>query len=1174
MTRWLALLSLLATAAALAASPPTPEAPPFTPGPVLAWGKPLVGGPIRVTCLLQSAKEEGLELQRRFDFPGAVLVSKGGKYSVDSTASSLARRQLAEGNVDVFIVGGVYWKRLPATLRLALLEQVHKGMGLVLVECPLAMRDTTLPRVLAADPAPEAAAAVTSGVPLAELPLVTIDPERNAYCTYPDATHPAPTPEQLVTGARFGQGRICILNYSVAQSNVVYLYSLTPGVRLPNAPFVQPYPYWEYCHSLLGKAVRWAAGREPVARLQVEALPGAPVVAQVSLAGPVNQPVDLEVVVRDRYHKVWGQAKSTLTPGATRPAQWAVPWPEQELPPGGLTFVDVWARQGGEVLDWATATVDRPAAARIGAVKLDAPRYEASQPVKATLTIRGDLRGVTLRGELVGNDGRVLQRQTQPAREETTLTFSLAGAQTLVSYVETCLLAGPSRGRGSGLPTATSGSREPSHGVSAAQPSGQRTLWRERTPVFLAPGAPKQFFAYSWMDPDPYYMRDYLRRIQDQGVDGVTAGGGAATYFFQASRLAVEQNLRIVPTNVVDSRLGKAPDGDPSKLPRPFTDPKVMAEETERLHSLLPTVADSQPLGYSLMDEWALGWSDRPTDYSDASLTAFRRWIRGRYPSVEALNQEWGTTFTAWEAVTPTQAKDVQAALGGKTPDYSQLNLAAFVDYRLFMDTVGPTAFADFRQTIRAADPGARVGLCGTESNGTWYGYEWYGLSHALDFVCGYGDAAATPNISRDLRGLQRELQRSFRQPGSLLSCWVGYHESDFYRDQALKLLLHDFQGIAYFGGNPVIFADFPYLDYDFTLSRRALLAGACTSEIRRGLDQLLWNSRRDNSGLAVLLSPASQHVASGLGREAEWSKGVVGIAQALEDAGLQYDFVAPEQVAAGVLPQRGYKALLAPQVTCLGEAQRTAIASFLTGGGALLYDRLPGELDEHGRARASAPPWTGERVVALPALPDKRAEAAKLLGDALGKLGLATPVTVAYTADTYLPVERIVYRNGDHLLVSLQTDLVAEGKQPEPPATITLPRVGFVYDVRGGKALGKTRTVTAPLDPMHILLYAILPYEVRGVQVTAPAAKLGQTVPVTLQMRTSAAAGDHYLRVTVTGPDGQERPGFATTVTAKAGRTTVPLRFALNDPTGKWRVQARDAETGLTGVATLEVRP
>lgn len=1144
MKRWLALLSVLAVAPAFASSPPTPEAPPFTPSPVIAWGKPLVGGPLRVTCLLQSAKEEGLELQRRFEFTGPVLLGGGGKYSVTSTASSLARRQLATGEVDVFVVGGIFWKRLPATLRLALLEQVERGMGLVLVEAPAGMRDTTLPKVLAADPAPEAAAAVASGIPLAELPLATVDPERNAYCVYPDATHPAPTPEQLVTGARFGKGRICVLNYSTAQSNVVYLYSLTPGVRLPNAPFAKPYPYWEYCHSLLGKAVRWAAGREPQSRLQVEALPGAPTVANVSIAGSVDQPVDLEVVVRDRYHKVWGSAKSILIPRAGKPAQWAVQLPDQELPPGGLTFVDVWARQGGKVLDWATATVERPAKARVAEVKLDANRYAPDEPVKATLTTSGDLRGAMLQAELVGADGRVLQRQTKPAPAVAELTFSLAGAQTLVSYLEARLV------------------------------SGQRTLWRERVPVFLAPGAPKQFFAYSWMDPDPYYMRDYLRRIQDQGVDSVTAGGGAATYFFQASRTAVEQNLRVVPTNVVDSRLGKAPDGDPAKLPRPFTDPKVMAEENQRLKTLLPTVADMQPLGYSLMDEWALGWSDRPTDYSDASLTAFRQWIQGRYPSVAALNQEWGTSFASWDAVTPTQAKDVQATLGAKAPDYGKLNLAPFVDYRLFLDTVGPTAFAEFRQTIRAADPGAPVGLCGTESNGTWYGYEWYGLSRVLDFICGYGDAAAVPNISRDMRGLQRELQRSFRQPGSLLSCWVGYHESDFYRDQALKLLLHDFQGIAYFGGNPIIFADFPYLDYDFTLSRRALLAGAGTTEIRRGLDQLFWHSRRDNSGLAVLISPASQHVASGLGREAEWNKGVVGTAQALEDAGLQYDFLAPEQIAAGFLKQGGYKVLLAPQAMCLSEAQRAAIADFVSGGGALVYDRVPGVLDEHGRSREAAPTWAGDRVAALGQLPDKRADAAKLLAEALGKFGVAAPVQVDYTAAIYLPVERIVYHQGDHVLVSLQTDLVAEGKQPEPPATITLPREGYVYDLRAGKALGKTRTVTAPLDPMHILLYAVLPYEVRGVKVTAPAAKLGQTAPVTLQVLASAPPGEHFLRVTLTGPDGKERPGFATTVRATAGKVTVPLRFALNDPAGKWQIQARDAESGVTGTAALEVRP
>ncbi len=1124
------LWSLLAATAVLAAEPVPPPAPPFTPGPVIEWAKPMAGPSPRVVCLLQGAKEEGLELLRRFSFEGEVLAGKGGKYGVDSTASSLARRRLKQGDVDVFVVGGIYWKKIPATLRLAILEGVQRGLGLLVVQAPASMMDTTLPKVLTAAPAPEAAAAITRGIPIGLLPLVTISPERNSYCVYPDADHPAPTPEQLVTAARFGQGRIAVLNYSVAESNVVYLYSLTPGLRLPAAPFVKPYPYWEYCHALLGRAVLWCAAREPKLALSAEARAAGPVAVVTVTGQPSSEPVALEAVVRDRYHTVRGTARTTLKANAPLPAQWSVALPGRQLPPGGLCFVNVWARRGGKVVDWTTATTDRAAPASIGEVTLDARRYERERPVRASVGAAGDLTGLTLRAELTGTDGRVLQRWTGPARASTTVELSLLAAQTLVSTLDVELVA------------------------------GDRVVACERRPVFLAPGAPREFFAYSWMDAEAYYTRDYLRRIRDQGVDAVLAGGGAATYWFQSGRLAGEENLRLVPTNVADSRLGTAPDGDPAKLPRPLTDPKIMAEEQRRVRACLPLVADAQPLGYSLMDEWVLGTNQRPTDYGDSALTAFRQWVRQVYPTVAALNESWGTAFGDWDQVMPKQVKELPAG------DDPRLNLASFVDYRRFLDTVGPTAFGALAETIREADAGARVGLCGTEGNSTWFGHDWFQLLASLDFICGYGDAAAVPNISREMRGLQRELQRSYRRPGSLLSCWVGYHNTPFYRDQALKLLLHDFDGIAYFAGNPSIYADFPYLDYDFTLSDRARLAGAGTTELRRGLDRLVWSSRRDHCGIGIVISQPSLHVASAQRLEGAWGSAVVALAQAVEDAGLQYDLLDPAQLTSGVVGERGYRVLLLPRVTCLAEAERRAVSAFAAGGGRVWYDTPPGDRNEHGKPRADGPLTAG--LTALPAWPKERRDRAELLARALA---IPPPVKVDCQAEVYLPTECIRYQLGPTELVSVQTDVLYDGRQPNPEATLTFPDDRHVYDVREGAYLGRTRTVRAALDPWHILLYARLPYQVTGLRVEPPATvPAGGAAEVRVQVQADGAPGPHFVRLTATAPDGRERSGFAQTIRAESGRDTATLRFALNDPPGRWRLSARDAATGVTGQAEV----
>jgi len=978
------------------------EAPPFEPSPVIEWGRPLEGGPIRVVLLLQSAREEGLEFLRRFDAEGIVLAPRSSKYSVTSTAASLVRRELATGEVDVLVVGGVYWNKMPATLRLEILENVQQGMGLLKVDAPELGMDTTLPKVMAAGPAPDAVGAVANGIPLSLLPLVTLDPKRRDYATYPDADHPAPTPEELVSAARFGEGRICLLNYSVGQSSTAYLYSLTPAVRQQDPPFLRTYPYWEYCHALLGKAVRWCAGRDPDVRLTVDASASAdatkPLATVTVAADAAAAPVEIEAVVRDRFHDTCGVVTATAAPTPGQAATVAVNLPPEKLPPSGLYFVDVWARRDGKVVDYATGWAETVADATL-AVTLDRERYAPDEPVKATVEVAGAEPGAEAVLTLTGTDGRVLDEHSVPAQANFTAEFSLSGAQTVVSYVEARLT------------------------------QGERVVCRERVAVFQAPGPPRQFFAYSWMQGETYYARDYLRRIQDQAVDAVLAAGGAASYYPFGGRLAAEMNLRTVPTNVVACRLSHLAGEDPTRLARPITEPATIAKEVAFLDDYVPHVAPLQPIGYSLMDEWVLGTSEQRTDYSDSAISTFRTWVQGMYPDVAALNAQWGSNFASWGEVVPAQLEQAQAGVDRANVDWSALNLSAFVDYRLFLDTVGPTAFGQFGEAIREMDPGAKVGLCGTESNSTWFGHDWYRLCNAIDFICGYGDAGATPIINRGMRGLQREFQRSFRQPGALLSCWVGYAASDFYRDQPLKLLLHDAHGIAFFAGQPRSYQDFPYLDYDFTLSRRALDGGAGVRELREGLDQLIWHSRRDNSGIAVLMSQPSLHVASALGREGAWGDGCTAVTRAVEDAGFQYDFIAPEQLEGGILAERGYRALLLPGVTSLSDAELSSIRAFAAAGGAVVWDRQPGPLDAHGRSRPEAPAIDGPKTIALGELSGDRAQDAALMGGALAQCGRERPVSVDYESDGFLPTETIIYHNGDQRLISLQTD-IADWKQ------------------------------------------------------------------------------------------------------------------------------------------------
>jgi len=62
-------------------------------------------------------------------------------------------------------------------------------------------------------------------------------------------------------------------------------------------------------------------------------------------------------------------------------------------------------------------------------------------------------------------------------------------------------------------------------------------------------------------------------------------------------------------------------------------------------------------------------------------------------------------------------------------------------------------------------------------------------------------------------------------------------------------------------------------------------------------------------------------------------------------------------------------------------------------------------------------------------------------------------------------------------------------------------------------------------------------------------------------------------VRLEVVGPDGKPRPFYAANLFTENGKAEGVVRFALNDPKGRWRIRAREIVSGLTGEATVTLK-
>ena len=132
------------------------------------------------------------------------------------------------------------------------------------------------------------------------------------------------------------------------------------------------------------------------------------------------------------------------------------------------------------------------------------------------------------------------------------------------------------------------------------------------------------------------------------------------------------------------------------------------------------------------------------------------------------------------------------------------------------------------------------------------------------------------------------------------------------------------------------------------------------------------------------------------------------------------------------------------------------------------------------------------------------------------------------------------------------------------------------LYDLRAHKYLGQTDAVTQDFKPGEMHVYALLDYQVTGLQTTlsTPVTKPGATLRLTCQITTANGQLPdlHALRVSRTGPDGQLFPGSKKVILAPDGRSELEIPLALNEPLGTQIVTVLDVISGFQSTTTFSV--
>lgn len=550
-----------------------------------------------------------------------------------------------------------------------------------------------------------------------------------------------------------------------------------------------------------------------------------------------------------------------------------------------------------------------------------------------------------------------------------------------------------------------------------------------------------------------------------------------------------------------------------------LSDPAWLASIAARLDTLVRAHGPARPLFYNLGDEPGIGdlaaaWD---ADIGPTSLAAMREWLQTQYPSLDALNQQWGTSYAAWGDVQP----ELTDAAMARTDD----NYSAWADFKAFMDVAFARALRAGTDAVHRADPAGIAALEGAQVPG-WGGYDYGLLAGAVDAMEIYDSGNAL------------DLAQAFNP--RLLTLRTSFGTGAAEAQATWRFLLRGGRGVIVWDEADDVVRD------DGAPGPRGAELSALVAELR-AVAPLLRAAEPASDPVAILYSQASFRTrwmldhrikgASWSDRDAEreyddnpWRAARRQAAGRLAELGVMPRWLSSGGVEAGALRDEALRVLVLPHAIALSDREIAEIRAFAARGGTVLADTEPGVFDNHSRRRTQMP--TSLASLPLPLRPDADPTTPAMLDKLATVLrGAGVPHgmevrTLEGTRPVGLDIRR--FNNGGVTLMTFQAndplnraDLIR--MQAPPGSVLTLLRAPRAYLLNSGEA---SKTVSIGLEPVIVALsYAPLPGPVLAatvaggqvqvrVSLDGPSVAAVDVVAVTVQDGTSAAGPSATLRL------------------------------------------------------------
>ena len=599
----------------------------------------------------------------------------------------------------------------------------------------------------------------------------------------------------------------------------------------------------------------------------------------------------------------------------------------------------------------------------------------------------------------------------------------------------------------------------------------------------------------------------------------------------------------------VRARYHENPDDPMVRRRQPsLSDAQWMHRVELRLAAHVREYAKYRPLYYSLGDETgiadlAANWD---FDLSPEALQSMHVWLRHQYPSLAALNLQWGTKFENWRDVSPPTTKATIAR--------TDKNYSAWSDGKAWMDVAFADAIGRGTQAVHKADGKALAGLEGAQTPG-WGGYDYTRLANAVDVLEAY-DSNNSIEIAKSLNPALVVLTTSF-----------GAGSAEIHR------IWHE----TMLGGAGIILWDdkHGFAAEDGSLGPRGQEMAPLFAELTSGLGAQLLASQPALDKIAILYSPASFRLRWLAERQVdgrEWTlrdseaedaetpfRAVSRRAAArLHHAGFQPQWLGPEMLVGGELARRGIRVLVLPHVLALSGGEIAELRRFLKRGGTLLADVMPGEFDGHGHIQPL--PFAAGQVQLMTALQQDGGDVAAYI--LAVKSGVRGSGYVLETPDG-MPIRDVdvrIFHNGGVTIVALLRDFVPEAASEK--VVLRLPRATWRFDLRGIDSPTHGDTMRLRLESDNPVVLALSERRLPALTLHGShLARAGNRLKVGLIGNSPALRT--VLHFSVTNSAGTVVTRLGANQTLVRGRLAWNVPNELTNQPGDWIVTVRDLLSG-----------